>query len=257
MPSMMAHAGRRKVALRVLFWIRGGGDTMGDMTTTLITGATRGLGFEAARRLIADGHDVWIAAREPARGQAAADELGGRFVQLDVTDDASVAAAVETVGALDVLINNAGIVGSRKPFAEVTAGDVELVFRTNVFGVVRVTQAFVPLLERSDNPVIVNVSSGMGSITVTSDPDRLESTLVSLAYPASKTALNMLTSQWAKALPRMRVNAVDPGYTSTDFNDHRGTQTVQEGTDAIVRMAKIDQSGPTGTFTDRHNAVPW
>jgi NAD(P)-dependent dehydrogenase (short-subunit alcohol dehydrogenase family) len=227
------------------------------MTTTLITGANKGLGFEAARRLIAGGHDVWMAARDRERGQAAADELGGRFVALDVTDDASVAAAVETVGTLDVLINNAGIAGNRKPFAEMAADDVELVFRTNVFGVVRVTQAFVPLLERSANPVIVNVSSGMGSIGRTSDPNRVESTIVSLAYPASKTALNMLTTQWAKALPAMRVNAVDPGYTGTDLNDHRGTQTVEEGTDVIVRMANLDADGPTGTFTDRHGTVPW
>jgi len=230
---------------------------MSDMTTTLITGANRGLGLEAARRLIADGHDVWIAARDADRGRAAAEELGARFVQLDVTDDASVAAAAETVGALDVLINNAGIVGARKPVLEMTADDIRRVYDTNVFGVVRVIRAFLPLLEKSDNPVIVNVSSGMGSIGVTSDPERLESTIVSLAYPSSKTALNMLTSQWAKALPGMRVNAVDPGYTATDFNDHRGTQTVREGTDAIVRMAEIDQSGPTGTFTDRHSAVPW
>jgi NAD(P)-dependent dehydrogenase (short-subunit alcohol dehydrogenase family) len=230
---------------------------MNDMTTTLITGANRGLGFEAARRLIADGHEVWLGARDADRGRAAAEELGARFVQLDVTDDASVTAAADTVGTLDVLINNAGIVGDRKPVLEITADDVRRVYDTNVFGVVRVTRAFLPLLEHSDNPVIVNVSSGMGSIGVTSDPERLESTIVSLAYPSSKTALNMLTSQWAKALPGMRVNAVDPGYTATDFNDHRGTQTVQEGTDAIVRMAKIDQSGPTGTFTDRHNAVPW
>ena len=230
---------------------------MSDMTTTLITGANRGLGFEAARRLIADGHEVWMGARDADRGRAAAEELGARFVQLDVTDDASVAAAADTVGTLDVLINNAGIVGDRKPVLEATADDIRRVYDTNVFGVVRVTRAFLPLLEHSDNPVIVNVSSGMGSIGVTSDPERLESTIVSLAYPSSKTALNMLTSQWAKALPGMRVNAVDPGYTATDFNDHRGTQTVQEGTDAIVRMANIDQSGPTGTFTDRHNTVPW
>ena len=230
---------------------------MSDMTTSLITGANRGLGFEAARRLIADGHEVWLGARDADRGRAAAEELGARFVQLDVTDDASVAAAADTVGTLDVLINNAGIVGDRKPVLETTADDIRRVYDTNVFGVVRVTRAFLPLLEHSDNPVIVNVSSGMGSIGVTSDPERLESTIVSLAYPSSKTALNMLTSQWAKALPGMRVNAVDPGYTATDFNDHRGTQTVQEGTDAIVRMANIDQSGPTGTFTDRHNTVPW
>jgi len=230
---------------------------MSDMTTTLITGASRGLGFEAARRLIADGHEVWMGTRDADRGRAAAEELGARFVQLDVTDDASVAAAADAVGTLDVLINNAGIVGDRKPVLETTADDIRRVYDTNVFGVVRVTRAFLPLLARSDNPVIVNVSSGMGSIGVTSDPERLESTIVSLAYPSSKTALNMLTSQWAKALPGMRVNAVDPGYTATDFNDHRGTQTVQEGTDAIVRMANIDQSGPTGTFTDRHNTVPW
>jgi NAD(P)-dependent dehydrogenase (short-subunit alcohol dehydrogenase family) len=230
---------------------------MNDMTTTLITGANRGLGFEAARRLIDDGHDVWISARDAERGRAAAEELGARFVQLDVTDDASVAAAADTVGALDVLINNAGIVGNRKPVLETTPDDIRQVYDTNVFGVVRVTRAFLPLLEHSDNPVIVNVSSGMGSIAVTSDPERVESTIVSLAYPSSKTALNMLTSQLAKALPGMRVNAVDPGYTATDFNNHSGPQTVQEGTDAIVRMAEIDQSGPTGTFTDRHNAVPW
>jgi NAD(P)-dependent dehydrogenase (short-subunit alcohol dehydrogenase family) len=253
----MAHPRRRRVALSVLFSRGATGATMDVMTTTLITGANRGLGYETARRLIAAGHDVWMAARDAGRGRRAADELGGRFVQLDVTDDASVAAAVDTVGELDVLVNNAGIVGNRKPFADITAEDVELVFATNVLGVVRVTQAFVPVLARSDNPVIVNVSSGMGSIGVTSDPQRLESTLVSLAYPASKTALNMLTSQWAKALPRMRVNAVDPGYTATDFNDHRGTRTVEEGAEQIVRMARLDQSGPTGTFSDRHGAVPW
>jgi NAD(P)-dependent dehydrogenase (short-subunit alcohol dehydrogenase family) len=254
---MMAHAGRLRVALSVLFSPGGNGDTMDGMTTTLITGANKGLGYETARRLIADGHDVWMAARDEARGSRAADELGGRFVPLDVTDDASVAAAVDTVGELDVLVNNAGIVGNRKPVGEMTAGDVRLVYDTNVFGVVRVTQAFVPLLERSDNPVIVNVSSGMGSIGVTSDAQRLESTIVSLAYPSSKTALNMLTSQWAKALPGMRVNAVDPGFTATDFNDHRGTQTVAEGAEQIVRMAELDPSGPTGTFSNRHGAVPW
>jgi NAD(P)-dependent dehydrogenase (short-subunit alcohol dehydrogenase family) len=227
------------------------------MTTTLITGANRGLGYEAARRLLAAGHDVWIGARDPGRGAAAAEQLGARFVALDVTDDASVAAAVQRVGALDVLVNNAGIGGARKPVPETTAADVAEVHATNVLGIVRVTQAFLPLLEASANPVIVNVSSGMGSLAVTTDPDRLESTLVGLAYPSSKSAVNMLTSQYAKALPNMRVNAVDPGYTATDFNDHRGVQTVEEGTDAIVRMAQLDQSGPTGTYVDRAGTVPW
>jgi NAD(P)-dependent dehydrogenase (short-subunit alcohol dehydrogenase family) len=155
------------------------------MTTTLITGANKGLGREVARRLLADGHDAWVAARDQARGRATADALGGRFVTLDVTDDVSVAAAAEHVaaeGGLDVLVNNAGIVGAHKPVAEITPDDIAYVFATNVLGLVRVTQAFLSLLQRSANPVVVNVSSGMGSLTVTSDPSRLESTLVSLGY---------------------------------------------------------------------------
>ena len=227
------------------------------MSTILITGANKGLGYEAARRLLEAGHTVWMAARDERRGRAAADELGGRFVALDVTDDASAAAAAETVGELDVLINNAGISGGLVPVPEVKPEDVARVFETNVFGIVRVTRAFMPALERSANPVIVNVSSGMGSLAVTSDPSRVESTLVGLAYPSSKSAVNMLTTQYAKAYPGMRINAVDPGYTGTDFNDHRGPQTVTEGTDAIVAMAQIGQDGPTGTFSDREGAVPW
>src|SRR5262249_28975604 len=174
------------------------------MTATLITGANKGLGLETGRRLLADGHDVWLAARDPGRGRAAAEELGAQFVELDVTKDASVAAAAERVaeaGGLDVLVNNAGIVGPRRAGSEIGPDDLRLVFETNVFGIVRVTRAFVPLLERSAHPVIVNVSSGMGSLSVTTDPSRFESTVVSLAYPASKSAVNMLTTQYAKAFP--------------------------------------------------------
>jgi NAD(P)-dependent dehydrogenase (short-subunit alcohol dehydrogenase family) len=232
-----------------------------DMTTILITGANKGLGHEAARQLLAAGHDVWAAARDETRGRAAADALGARFVALDVTDDAGVAAAAAHVeaesGGLDVLINNAGISGARTPVAETTADGVAEVYATNVFGLVRVTRAFLPLLERSANPVIVNVSSGMGSLAVTADPDRIESTIVALGYPSSKTAVNMLTTQYAKALPNMRVNAVDPGYTATDLNGHSGPQTVAEGVEAMVAMAQIDASGPTGTFSDRAGAVAW
>jgi NAD(P)-dependent dehydrogenase (short-subunit alcohol dehydrogenase family) len=230
--------------------------------TTLITGANKGLGRETARRLLADGHEVWLTARDPSLGEAAADELGARFVQLDVTDADSVPAAAARVaaatgGRLDVLINNAGIAGGRRPAGEVTADDVRRVFETNVFGVVRVTHAFLPLLERSDAAVIVNVSSGMGSIAVTTNRQRFESTLIGIAYPASKTAVNMLTTQYAKAFPRIRINAVDPGYTATDLNGHNGTQSVEEGTDAIVAMATLDPSGPTGTFVDRNGVVAW
>jgi NAD(P)-dependent dehydrogenase (short-subunit alcohol dehydrogenase family) len=233
---------------------------MAGMTKTLITGANKGLGREVARRLLADGHDVWVAARDPARGRDAAEALGARFVELDVLDDASVAAAAERVaaeGGLDVLVNNAGIAGSFKPVSDTTPEDVERVLATNVVGIVRVTQAFVPLLERSANPVVVNVSSGMGSLTLTNDPSRLESTLIGLGYPASKSAVNMLTSMYAKALPAMRVNCVDPGYTATDLNGHRGTQPVERGAEPIVRMAMLDASGPTGTFVNGDGVAPW
>jgi NAD(P)-dependent dehydrogenase (short-subunit alcohol dehydrogenase family) len=231
------------------------------MTTILITGANKGLGREAARRLTEAGHDIWVGARDAAAGQEAADALGARFVRIDVTDDASVAAAAQTVAdagtGLDVLINNAGIIGSRQPVPETTADHVADVYATNVLGVVRVTQAFLPLLEASDRPVIVNVSSGLGSQAVTSDPERVENTIVALAYPSSKAALTMITTMYAKALPHMRVNAVDPGYTATDLNGHSGPQTVTEGTDAIVALAQVGPDGPTGTFQDREGHVPW
>lgn len=231
------------------------------MSIVLITGANKGLGREAASRLIAGGHDVWIAARDELRGREAADLLGARFVRLDVTSDASVDAAAEYVGAesghLDVLVNNAGITGERVAVPNLTASEVLHVFETNLAGVVRVTHAFLPLLEKSDNPVIVNVSSGMGSLHLTTDPSRLESTIISPAYTSSKAALNMLTTQYAKALPHVLINAVDPGYTGTDLNNNRGTQSVTEGTDAIVRMATIGPDGPTGTFVSRDGVVPW
>jgi NAD(P)-dependent dehydrogenase (short-subunit alcohol dehydrogenase family) len=227
------------------------------MTTTLITGANKGLGYETARRLLAAGHDVWVGARDEARGRAAASSLGARFVRLDVTDDASIAAAIGTVGSLDVLVNNAGIVGRRTPVGETTAEDLSYVYETNVLGPLRVFQAFRGALERSSNPVVVNVSSGMGSIAWTNDPARVESTIVALAYPSSKAALNMLTTQLAKAFPAMRINAADPGYTATDFNDHRGTQTVEEGAEIIVRLACLGADGPTGTFANAAGPVPW
>jgi NAD(P)-dependent dehydrogenase (short-subunit alcohol dehydrogenase family) len=231
------------------------------MTVTLVTGGNKGLGRETARRLLVAGHTVWIGARDPERGRAAAADLGARFVQLDVTDDRSAAAAAATVerehGVLDVLINNAGISGGRVPVPDVTVDDVRQVYETNVFGPVRMIQTFVPLLLRSSNPVVVNVSSGMGSLALTTDPERLESTIIGLAYPSSKTALNMLTSQFAKAYPQMRVNVVDPGYTATDLNGHRGTKTVEDGAEAIVRASLLGPDDPTGTFLDDHGQVPW
>jgi NAD(P)-dependent dehydrogenase (short-subunit alcohol dehydrogenase family) len=237
------------------------GDRLEAMTTTLITGATKGLGRETARQLAAAGHTVYLGARDEQRGQEAAAPIGARPLLIDVTSDEAVRAAAKRIraeaGHLDVLVNSAGITGARKPPGEITADDLRAVYETNVFGVVRVTQAFLPLLEASDGPVIVNVSSGLGSLAVTTDPDRFESTFISLAYTSSKSALNMLTSQYAKAYPAMRINAVDPGYTATDLNDHRGTQTVAEGAEIIVRMATIAPDGPTGGYFSSAGPVPW
>jgi NAD(P)-dependent dehydrogenase (short-subunit alcohol dehydrogenase family) len=227
------------------------------MTTTLITGANKGLGFETARQLIAAGHRVWIGARDPGRGRQAADQLGAGFVQLDVTDEGSVAAAVETVGELDVLVNNAGISGGRITPSEATAEDMRGVYETNVFGVVRVLHAFIPLLEDSSAPVVVNVSSGVGSLRLSADPEGPWRDANYPVYASSKAALNMLTIRYAAAFPRMRINSVDPGFTATDFNRHRGTQTVEEGAEAIVRYALIPPDGPSGGFFDRDGAEVW
>jgi NAD(P)-dependent dehydrogenase (short-subunit alcohol dehydrogenase family) len=227
------------------------------MTTSLITGANKGLGFEAARQLVAAGHQVWIGARDPDRGQRAADQLGAGFVQLDVTDDASVGAAAKIVGQLDVLVNNAGISGGRVGPTEATADDMRAVYETNVFGAVRVMHAFIPLLEDSEAPIIVNVSSGVGSLGLSADPEGPWRDANYPVYASSKAALNMLTIRYAAAFPTMRINSVDPGFTATDFNQHRGTQTVEEGAEVIIRYALISSDGPTGGFFDRNGAKSW
>ena len=227
------------------------------MTTTLISGANRGLGFEVARQLATAGHQVWIGARDPERGRQAADALGAEFVQLDVTDDASVTTAAETIARLDVLVNNAGISGGRITAGEATVDQMRAVYETNVFGPVRLLRAFIPLLENSPAPVVVNVSSGVGSLSLASDPESPLSQANFPVYASSKAALNMLTIRYAAAFPRMRINSVDPGFTATDFNEHRGTQTVEQGAEAIVRYALITSDGPTGGFFDRNGAEPW
>ena len=234
---------------------------MTDEKIVLITGGNKGLGFETARRLREAGHTVYIGARNAERGRAAAEELGVAFVQLDVTDEESVAAAADELerreGRIDVLINNAGIASPRKEAADLTGTDATQVFETNVAGIVRVTHAFLPLLEKSASPVIVNVSSGMGSFTATQDESRVESKVGMPLYSSSKAAVTMLTTEYAKLLPNIRINAADPGYTSTDFNANRGTQTVTEGTDPIVELAGIGADGPTGAFVGRDGRVGW
>lgn len=227
------------------------------MTTSLITGANRGLGFETARQPVAAGHQVWIGARDANRGQQAADQLGARFVQLDVTDDASVRAAAKAVGELDVLVNNAGISGGRISPTDATAEDMRTVFETNVFGVVRVLHAFIPLLEQSQAPVVVNVSSGVGSLGLAADPESPWRDANYPVYASSKAALNMQTIGYAAGFPTVRINSVDPGFTATDFNQHRGTQTVKEGAGVIIRYALITPDGPTGGFFDQNGAETW
>ncbi|MDX3853424.1 SDR family NAD(P)-dependent oxidoreductase [Streptomyces sp. AK02-01A] len=235
------------------------------MTTTLITGANKGLGHETARQLIAAGHTVYIGSRDAERGRLAAERLGARMVLLDVTDDASVAAAVQAVeagGGLDVLINNAGVEGRDTDnnvigAADVTADITQRTFATNVFGTVRVIHAFLPLLRRSAAPVVVNVSSGLASLTRVTDQGTPTYAYPGVAYPASKTAVNMITVQYAKAFPSMRINAVDPGYTKTDLNGNTGIQTVEQGAEIIVRMAQVGPDGPTGGHFDAEGPVPW
>ena len=235
------------------------------MTATLITGANKGLGFETARQLVAAGHTVYLGSRDAERGRRAADQLGARAVQLDVTDDASVDAAVQTIeagGGLDVLINNAGIVESGGSDVEIAAADVTAdgirkILETNVVGVVRVMHAFLPLLQRSAAPVVVNVSSGLGSLTEVATPGTRRYGYTGVAYPASKAALNVVTVQFAKGFPKMRINAVGPGFTATDLNGNTGSQTVEQGAEIIVRMAQIGMDGPTGGFFDAKGAIPW
>ncbi len=228
------------------------------MTVTLITGANKGLGYETARQLIDKGHTVYVGSRSVERGGAAASELGGQFVQLDVTDDASVETALgaidEREGHLDILVNNAGISST----GDVNGPVALKVFDTNAIGLIRVTQAALPLLEKSENPVVVNVSSALGSFWAVTNPDRRQFHYPSIIYGASKAAVSMLTVQYAKALPQIKFNAVEPGFTATDLTPFSGAgQPVEKGAEVIVRMATIGEDGPTGTFQEDVSELAW
>lgn len=226
----------------------------------LVTGANQGIGLETARRLIAAGVIVYIGARNAERGAAAATEIGARFVQLEVTSDQSVAAAAakieSEVGHLDVLVNNAGIAGPLDDLHDLNAAGIERVLATNVVGYVRVIHVFLPLLERADNPRIVNVSSGMGSQARFHDLSTIESRVGSPFYAASKAAVNMLTSRYARLLPNVHINAADPGLTATTFAGGQG-HSVTDGTDAIIRFAIGEHQNLTGRYQDRDGDVPW
>ncbi|GAA1580171.1 SDR family NAD(P)-dependent oxidoreductase [Actinomadura kijaniata] len=243
-----------------------------ERTTVLVTGGNKGLGFETARRLGERGWTVFLGSRDEGRGREAAARLadGGVnvvMVPLDVTSDASVAGAVRLVrehtDRLDVLINNAGTPGNVVAPVDATAEEIHAVYDTNVYGPVRVTHAFLPLLRAADGPRVVMVSSGGGSFAVVTDPDQPVSRMHELAYSSSKAALNMITVRYAQALPDVRFNAVTPGevanrkFTATDMNHHTGQLTVTEGTDPIIRLATLDADGPTGIFIDRLGTVAW
>jgi NAD(P)-dependent dehydrogenase (short-subunit alcohol dehydrogenase family) len=227
------------------------------MTTTLITGATRGLGKETARQLVAAGHTVWIGARDLGTGTAVAGSIGARAVQLDVTDDASVAAAfahIEANGGLDVLVNNAGI-------GKVALNGPEAleVFDTNAVSVVRTTEAALPLLRRSSAPIVVNISSALGSFAANHDPEKPASQYQAIVYGASKAAVSMLTVQYARAVPEVHFVAVEPGYTATEFggvpNPHGRPVEVSAAT--VAAAASAGAAGPTGVFLEDGQPLGW
>ena len=226
----------------------------------LVTGANKGIGLQTVRRLIAGGCRVYLTARNAELGRAAADVVGAQFLQLDVTSDASVGSAAhfveQTDGRLDVLVNNAGISGPLCDARDYTAGQATEVFLTNVVGYLRVIHAFLPLLERSQHPQIINVSSGLGSFGRFHDEARIESRFGSPLYAGAKAAINMLTARYARLLPDIRINAADPGMTATDLSHGQG-HSVDDGTDAIIAYALDSTCGPTGTFRDRDGDVPW
>lgn len=238
--------------------------------TVLITGANKSIGYETARQLLAKDYHVYIGSRSKERGEEAAAQLKKEgyadveVLQIDVTDAASVnAAAAELAtktGQLDVLINNAGIPGEQPQGASVVAIDnVRNVFETNFFGVIQTTQAFLPLLKKSPAPRIVNVSSDLGSLTNHSNPSYEFYNFKFTAYCSSKTALNAYTVMLAFELKDtpFKVNSVNPGFTATDFNGHRGYKTVEAGAAPIVKYAVIGEDGPTGKFFSEEGETGW
>jgi NAD(P)-dependent dehydrogenase (short-subunit alcohol dehydrogenase family) len=241
---------------------------MSETTVALVTGANKGIGYEIAAGLGALGWSVGVGARDAERRDAAVEKLRAAGVDafgvpLDVTDDASVAAAVtlleERAGRLDVLVNNAGVTGggSQQPTTADLAA-VRAAVETNVFGVIRVTNAMLPLLHRSASPRIVNMSSTVGSLTRQTDPGT-ETGPISIAYSPSKTYLNAVMIQYAKELrdTNILINAGCPGYTATDLNAFQGHRTPEQGAAIAIKLATLPDGGPTGGFFDDAGVVPW
>ncbi|HEU5029665.1 MAG TPA: SDR family oxidoreductase [Spirillospora sp.] len=247
------------------------------MNTTqiaLITGANKGIGLETARLLGGKGMTVLVGARNPELGEKAAADLAGegldaRFVRIDVTDAASVEAAAKRIdeehGRLDVLVNNAGIspASAYGPPSETSLGGLRETYETNVFGVVAVTNAMLPLLRRSPAGRIVNVSSELGSLTLLTDPSSPFFPFNLLAYNSSKTALNAVTIAYAKELAdtAIKVNLANPGYCATDLNGNSGFRTPVQGATDVVLLATLDEDGPNGAFQggsdEPGQPIPW
>ena len=249
---------------------------MHDRPVALVTGANKGIGLQIAKDLAAHGFTALVGSRNLENGEAAAKSIGAaaHAVQLDVTDQASIAAAAERIrnefGRLDVLVNNAAISHTGKPGTTLeelmksnrasvaSLDEVRAVFETNVFGVLAVTQAVLPLLREAPAGRIVNVSSGVGSLTLNSDPTFPYRAGFGVGYAASKTALNAITLSFAIELEstNIKVNAASPGFTATALNNFEGTDTVEQGARNPVRVA-LEENGPTGTFTGPDGPLPW
>jgi NAD(P)-dependent dehydrogenase (short-subunit alcohol dehydrogenase family) len=235
----------------------------------LVTGANKGLGKEISRQLAAKGVFVIMGARDRERGEAAVAELRAQglpveFVQLDVTLQRSVDDAAAEVerrhGRLDILVNNAGIAVDWVPSLQLEAEALQKTLEINVVGVFRVTKAMLPLLKKSPSGRIVNMSSGLGSLTRNADPDSgLATQRMLLAYGTSKAALNMMTIHFANVLKNVgiKVNSANPGFTATDMNQHRGTKTVEQGAATPVRLALLPDDGPTGGAFSDEGQEPW
>ncbi|MGQ4514440.1 SDR family NAD(P)-dependent oxidoreductase [Streptomyces sp. DW26H14] len=241
---------------------------MSEQTIALVTGANKGIGYEIAVGLGGLGWSVGVGARDEARREAAVEKLRASGVDafgvpLDVTDDASVSAAAEALerraGRLDVLVNNAAVTGPSPQEPTVVAiSTVREAVETNVFGVIRVTNAMLPLLRRSSSPRIVNMSSSVGSLTLQNAPgDRTGP--ISAAYAPSKTFLNAITVQYAKELrgTGILINAGCPGFTATDLNHHRGVRTPEQGAAVAIQLASLPDDGPTGAFFNDEGPLPW
>jgi NAD(P)-dependent dehydrogenase (short-subunit alcohol dehydrogenase family) len=252
---------------------------MQDKPVALVTGANQGIGLQIAKELVENGFTVLVGSRNLARGEAAAKEIGSdaHALQLDVTDRASIDAAAKRIrnefGRLDVLVQNAAISNTTKlpgqsiqEYAKLTRpsnvslDEVRAVWETNVFGVLAVYQAMLPMLREAPAARIVNVSSGVGSLTMNSDPACPWRPNFGPVYPASKTALNAITLAMAIELEStgIKVNAVSPGFTKTNLNEYRGTEAVEEGAAEAVRVALLGPDVPTGTFSHaKLGRLPW